>query len=281
MPLIDDEGNLFGVVNVIDALAVCLVVAVLIAGVAFVGVLGGESAEPEIDSADSNNTVSDGNQSQPATRYATVDLGLQPDYVAEAIEEGDEAAVAVGGHNLTITDVYTSPTNSGNNGHVVVRTRIHGEYPPANASATAFRFDNTSVRIGSGVTIDTADYRRQGTVLRLETEGESLRTERTTVFLESDVPETTADAIESGDEYRFAGRTVATVTDVTTEELENSSEMGVDLEVDLVTFNRAGTRTFGSRPLDINSQLVIRTENYDITGEIVRRGESEPIDETE
>ncbi|MDF9745876.1 DUF4330 domain-containing protein [Natrinema salsiterrestre] len=281
MPLIDDEGNLFGVVNVIDALAVCLVVAVLIAGVAVVGVLGGESAEPEMDSGDSNNTVSDGNQSEPATRYATVDLGLQPDYVIEAIEEGDEAAVAVEGHNLTITDVYTSPTNSGNNGHVVVRTRIDGEYPPAGDSTTAFRFDNTSVRIGSEMTIDTADYQRTGTVQRFETEGESLETERTPVSLESNVSETTADAIESGDEYRFAGRTVATVTEVTTSDLENSSKVAVELEADLVTFNRAGTRTFGRNSLETGSQLVFRTDTYDFHGEIVRRGESEPIDETE
>lgn len=285
MPLIDDEGNLFGVVNVIDALAVCLVVAVLVAGVAVVGVLGGGNgaAAPASDADGSNTTASNGTdtEGQLATRYATIDLGTQPDYVAEAVTESDQAAVATDDHNLTITDVYVSPTNGGDGGHVVVRAEIDGEYPSANADATAFQFDNHSVRIGSNVAIDTADYELQGTVQRLEEAGTTLRTARTTVRLESNVSATTADAIESGDEYRFAGRTVVTVTNVTTTELNNSSAIGVELEADLVTFNRAGTQTFGGRSLDIGSQLTLRTESYDLSGDLLRRGPSEPIDETD
>ncbi|SEV81837.1 DUF4330 domain-containing protein [Natrinema salifodinae] len=275
MPLIDDEGNLFGVVNVIDALAVCLVLAVLVAGIAVVGVLGdgtgtsGPEAETEDDDA-----------SQQATRYATIDLGTQPDYVADAIEEGDQAAVATDGHNLTITDVHVSPTNGGD-GHVVVRAEIDGEYPPATADETAFRFNNGSVRIDSAVTIDTTDYERQGTVQRLEDEGPTLRTERTTVQLEANVSATTADAIEAGDEFRFAGRTVATVTDVATTELENTSRETAELEVDLVTVTRAGTQTFGDRSVETGSHIPIRTDRYDLTGEVVRRGPSVPIDESE
>jgi len=247
MPLIDDEGNLFGIINVIDALAVCLVLAVLVAGVAVVGVLdgGNGAAEPETAGNESNKTPSNetptnqsdnetGTDSQPATQYVTVDLGTQPDYVAEAVEEGDQAAVDTEGHNLTITDVYVSPTNGGD-GHVIVRAKIDGEYPPAEASQTAFQFDTNSVRLGSQLTIDTADYVLKGTVQQLEDDGTTLQTEQTAVHLESDVSKTTADAIETGDEYRFAGQTVATVADVETTDLENSSNVAVELEVDSTT----------------------------------------------
>ena len=46
MELIDEEGNLFGIVNVIDALVVLVLVAVLVAGVALV-TGGSDPAEPD------------------------------------------------------------------------------------------------------------------------------------------------------------------------------------------------------------------------------------------
>ena len=43
MPIIDEEGRLFGTINVVDALAVLLVIAVALAGIALVaGDIGGE-----------------------------------------------------------------------------------------------------------------------------------------------------------------------------------------------------------------------------------------------
>ncbi|SEP69392.1 DUF4330 domain-containing protein [Natrinema salaciae] len=278
MPLIDDEGNLFGVVNVIDALAVCLVVAVLIAGVAVVGVLGDGNGAAAPEGSSTNET---GDDSQPATRYATIDLGTQPDYLAAAIADGDRAVVDADGHNLTVTDVYTTPTSGGDEGHVVVRARIDGEYPPEGGNETAFQLGDRSVRIGGDVTIDTADYELRGTVHQLEDDGTTLPTARTTVHLESNVSATTADAIETGDEYRFAGRTVATVTDVATTDLENSSKTAVELEADLVTIDRAGTKTFGGRALSTGSRITLRTERYDVGGELIRRGPSEPTDGTD
>ncbi|SET50747.1 DUF4330 domain-containing protein [Natrinema hispanicum] len=284
MPLIDDEGNLFGVVNVIDALAVCLVIAVLVAGVAVVGVLGdgNGAAEPETAGNESNATPTNQsvNASQLATQYATINLGTQPDYVAEAVDKGDQAAVATDEHNLTITDVYVSPTNGGD-GHVIVRAKLEGAYPPADEPETAFQFDNRSIRLGSQITIDTADYVLKGTVQQLQDDGTTLNTERTSVQLESNVSATTANAIEIGDEYQFDGQTIATVTDVETTELENTSKVAVDLEADLVTFDRAGTKTFGGRSLSIGTQINLRTESYDFSGELTHRGPSELIDETD
>jgi hypothetical protein len=68
MRVIDDEGRLFGAVNVIDALVVLVVLAVAVAGVALV--TGG------------------GNSGETPTRTVVVDVGQQPGYVADAIEPG-------------------------------------------------------------------------------------------------------------------------------------------------------------------------------------------------
>jgi hypothetical protein len=68
MPIIDEEGRLFGAVNIIDALVVLFVLAVVVAGVALV--TGGGS--------------SDGTP----TRTVVVDVGQQPGYVVDAIQEG-------------------------------------------------------------------------------------------------------------------------------------------------------------------------------------------------
>jgi hypothetical protein len=69
--LIDDEGNLLGVVNVVDALVVLFVLAILLAGAVLVLTSGEDTG------------------SDRATTYATLDLGTQPDYIVSAINEGD------------------------------------------------------------------------------------------------------------------------------------------------------------------------------------------------
>ena len=60
--IIDDEGKLFGLINVVDALVVLVVLAIVVAGIALIAVPGSED-----------------------TRYATVDMGTQPDHVAGQI----------------------------------------------------------------------------------------------------------------------------------------------------------------------------------------------------
>lgn len=68
MPIIDDEGRLFGTVNIIDALVVLFVLAVAVAGIALL--TGGGSSD------------------ETPTRTVVVDVGQQPDYVIDAVTEG-------------------------------------------------------------------------------------------------------------------------------------------------------------------------------------------------
>ena len=63
MPLIDEKGNLFGIVNIVDVLVVLLVLAVLIAGIAVVTDTGDSS-----DVDDSNG---------PTTQTIAVDIANQ------------------------------------------------------------------------------------------------------------------------------------------------------------------------------------------------------------
>ncbi|MEF8886408.1 MAG: DUF4330 family protein [Haloarculaceae archaeon] len=83
MPIIDDEGRLFGTVNVIDALVVLFVLAVVVAGVALLTGGGGSDETP--------------------TRTVVVDVGQQPGYVVDAIEEGPvETSAVVAIENKTV-----------------------------------------------------------------------------------------------------------------------------------------------------------------------------------
>ncbi|WP_436935217.1 DUF4330 domain-containing protein [Halovenus marina] len=79
MPVIDDKGRLFGKINIIDALAILFVLAVIVAGVALV-------------------TGGDNSTSKTSTQTVVFDIGQQPQYIIDAIEEGSvekEAIVAV------------------------------------------------------------------------------------------------------------------------------------------------------------------------------------------
>jgi len=92
MDLIDDKGRLFGTVNIIDALAVLLVLAVVAAGAAFV--LG----------ADDQPTTTD---RQTTTAVTFEVAGIQP-YVADAVPEGpidSESIAAVENKSVRSTEV--------------------------------------------------------------------------------------------------------------------------------------------------------------------------------
>lgn len=105
MELIDNGGNLFEAVNVIHALVVLLVLASSVAGVSFIG-----SDIPEL---------------QPETHrtYATLDVGTQPAYIMEAINQGDTYESA-NTPTLTVTDVHL--TLRGDEVGMKLRVQLNG-----------------------------------------------------------------------------------------------------------------------------------------------------------
>jgi hypothetical protein len=70
MAVIDEEGRIFGTVNVVDALVVLFALAVVVAGVALVTGGGGDT------------------ETETPTRTVVFETGTQPDYVVNSVTEG-------------------------------------------------------------------------------------------------------------------------------------------------------------------------------------------------
>ena len=248
--LLDDEGRIFGLVNVIDVLVVLLVIAVVAAGAALL--LGGSSGEPD-------------------SRYATVDLGSQPGFVAEQIEAGDAFEPEGTGDSLTITDVYRYDGVEGTN--VVVRGRLNGTTmePDDPADDPVFQFRGQPVRIGQGMTIRTQDYEVSGELTQLQRSGETLPTENASFLVRTTVSESTADEVAAGDEYRVAGETVAEITGVQ-QFPADARNRSLLLSVSARALDRGGSLHVGSTPLRVGNGISFSGTGYQLSGEILRRG---------
>ncbi|PCR90461.1 DUF4330 family protein [Natrinema ejinorense] len=255
MPLIDDEGNLFGIVNVIDALAVLLLLAVLVAGVAFVGVLG-----------------SDG---ESETRYATIDLGGQPDYVADRVAEGDTVRADGSSHNLTVTDVYVTPSmtsDGGNQSQVLVRAEINGQAADLeDREEPVFEYAGKRLRVGSELAIQTDEYTATGRLTNLEPDGSTLSLDETPVLLESTISDRTADEIAEGDSVTLGPYTTATITNVKLYPVGGDQYRAL-VGTELNTHQQGSMPTYGGQPVTVGSQISLSPGGYDLSGKVVRRG---------
>jgi len=271
MELIDDEGNLFGRINVIDALAILLVIAVAVAGIAVLAP-GSNDTTDEMDTAEPE-PVSE-------TRYATVDLGTHPNRIANQITTGD--TVERNGHNLTVTDVYVAPTNP-TTAAVVVRAELDGELVETESNTTRFVFAANQSRVGDSITIETDDYTVRGPIQRLDDDGRSLNTEYQTVGVEfTNINQDIARAITEGTTQTRRGEPVITVESVTTQpaEIVSQNEDGefrvqqhptnrdVSLTVELRTLEtESGPRFYGG-PLRLGNSIRLDLGTTTVTGTI-------------
>ncbi|MBX0297884.1 DUF4330 domain-containing protein [Haloarcula nitratireducens] len=246
MPFLDDDGNLFGLVNVVDALVVLLVLAVAIAGAALVF-----QPEPEPDSPDY------------ATTNATLDLGTQPASIVAAINEGDTYN-ASSTSQLTITDVYLTP--QGAETHVVLRVQLRGT--PTGDSLT---YADAPPRIGRLLDITTNRYQVNGNIRSVGGDN-ALDTETTTVVLRDMMATADAEAVAPGDEIRITGRTVATIENVTTYATNDPAQRRVFVEADLQTYQQLGDRRFGGTQVRRGQSITLPAEQYVIDGKIEQIG---------
>jgi hypothetical protein len=214
MELIDEQGDLLGVVNVVDALAVIALIAVVGAGVVLVsgGGLPGDSGSQPARTA-TPNVTSTATPAADATRYVTIELGTQPTYVVEQMSPGDVVA-EVGNDAMTLTDVYASPVGD-RKAAVTVRVRVDGHYPTDGPRQDAtIRFANRTVRPGSDIAIGTSAYEVSGTVVRVDRDGDAVPTETVTatVTLDAVSPERAA-ALEVGMREQSVAGTYARLVD--------------------------------------------------------------------
>ena len=259
MELIDNEGKLLGIVNVIDALAILLIITVLIAG----GILFGFISGPTVEE----------------TRYVTIDLGDQPEYIATQIETGDVMAPEGTDGNLTVTDVYLTPTIN-ETVSVLIRAEIEGELVDSEQRVgTVFEYDETVVRPGAALTVNALDYELTGTVVSVAPEGTQLDTSETTVTLRTEIPAMTARQLRAGDVYTIAGGSVASIETVTIYPTTETDTRLAILEVRLQTIEHDGTAKFGTESMRIGRSIPFETNSYDFTGTIITRGSLSEVSE--
>ena len=247
MELIDDEGNLLAVVNVVDALVVLFIVAVLAAGAAFVFF---DDPEPEPDP-------------ETATTFVTLDLGEQPQNVAAAINEGDIYDPG-GPSQLRITDVHLTPQNG--NARVIIRAEVTGE-----ATNQGLSYQNAPPRLGRALSISTNLYEVSGRIRSVGNDDE-LTIEPTTVVLRDQLAASDAEELTPGDEIRVAGRTVATVDDVAVYPTNSLTRRDVYVEATLNATAERGDRRFGGSPLRRGGSVVLPGDEYALNGRIERVG---------
>ncbi|WP_018256172.1 DUF4330 domain-containing protein [Halomicrobium katesii] len=250
MQVLDDEGNLFGFVNVIDALVVLLVLAVAVAGAALVLGDDGDQLEPEPDLVTTN---------------VTLDLGTQPDYIAAEMNEGDTYSPG-GDSELTITDIYLSPQDG--KAHVTARVELRSQ---PNDNENSVTYADAPLRFGRALDIATSRYKTSGEI-RAIGDGNSLDRETTTVVLQDTVPTADARQMTAGDEVQLAGRTIATVTDVAAYPTNKSAQRTVSVEAELETYAQRGERRFGNTQLRRGQTVTLPASEYTIDGRLERVG---------
>jgi len=251
--LIDNQGRLFGLVNLVDALVVLVALAVVVAGVAFV-----------LSSGSSDAT------SDTTTRYATLDLGTQPTYVATLIAEGDAVDPdPADAENLTVTDVYATDADDGR--HLYVRARIN-----ATAADDAATYGGDPLRVGRDLDLTTPDYATDGTITAVDAATPDLPTADTDVLLRTTVSTDTVGAVRSTDEYRIDGRTVATVRSVEAYRTDDPGRITAYVGVTYRTYRGSDEPRFAGRPVREGVTLPVETDGYAFEGEVVRVGATEP-----
>lgn len=261
---IDEKGRVFGLVNIVDILVILLVLAVVVGGVAVVLSTDSDPVPPEDDQPPVNNDTTETNVTN-ATRYVTLDFGTVPAYLSEHIDEGQQWPQVNNGDHFTITDVYLSGQFRDRT-TVIVRARVNGTY---NQTSETFRYRTSPLRLGDSVQLTTDVIQAGARVTDLDDEGESLsRTNVTVTVVTTEMPQF-AEAIAVGDEYRVGGKTIAEITAVEREELNETVRERVYLDIRVLAIERGSTREFAGRALRLGKSIPFFTDRYEFGGEIV------------
>lgn len=243
MEILDEQGRLFGRVNVVDALVVVFAVAVVVAGAALVLADDPEPEEPDPDESTMHVT------------FATSSFG------AAELEPGP---VWVDGGEANVTDVHATAGP-----RFFVRVALDGTELDGR-----FEFDGKPVRLGDRYTVYTNTTRADAALEQRDVSA-SFETSTTTATIEMIVRPGIADAVEVGDEHRVADSRIARVTDVESRpaddpDVDDGRTLTVTLELETRTVD--GVLHYGGRPLQLGRLVEFETDEYRIEGEVVRRG---------
>jgi hypothetical protein len=254
MNVIDDEGRLFGTVNVVDALVVLLVVAVVVAGAALV--FGGEAEpDPEVE-----------------TTYATLDMGVHQPYIVEEISAGDTYSPDESS-TMRVTDVHLTP--QGGDTRVYLRVALEGQLNDQGSLVYA----NAPPRLGRTLGLTTDRYEVEGQI-RDVGDSDALEREQRGVVLSTQVDAATAQAIAAGDEVRLGGRTVARIENVTAYTTGNPNRRQLFVAATLEAHRQGDGLRFGGQPVRRGQTVGLETEAYSLNGRIEQVGGDLDLGET-
>lgn len=243
MELLDEQGRLFGRVNVVDALVVVFAIAVIAAGAALVLA---DEPRPEEPTPDDETTM-----------HVTL---VTTKYGAEELEPGPAGLDTT---LVNITDVYHTTRS-----RAYFRVALEGI-----READRFRFAGNTIRVGDGYTLFDNTTSVGVTVLQHDV-AESFETETTTVTVETIVRPQIAEAVAAGDEHRVGDTTIATVTDAESTpaddpEVDDGRTLTVTLELETRTVD--GVPYYGGRPVRLGRLVAFESDTYRIEAEVVGR----------
>jgi hypothetical protein len=244
MDVLDEQGRLFGRVNVVDALVVVFAVAVVIAGMSLV--------------------YGDGLGDQP-TETMQVTL-ISENTSATALDRGEidlESGTLAGtrrGTTAIVTDVHRTAGPL-----TYLRVALDGT-----RTEDGFRFNGEPARLGDTVVV--ASNRTRATTRIVERDVDpTFSTTSTTVRIEATVRRPVAEAVAASDEVSVGPTTVATVTDANaTARNETHSDLRVSLTLETRLVD--GTAHYAGRPVRLGRTIWIKTDDYKFAGEVVDRG---------
>lgn len=241
MDIVDEQGRLFGRINIVDAIVVLLVAAVTVAAIAVVFSLNTEEE----------------------TRYVTVELSDQPIEVDHLVTTGKVTLNGVPGR---ITDVYQG--GWGANRGTVIRIRLKGTVAEQETGGV-FTVAGEEFRTGDTTHLETSRYAARGTVLSVDASDPELPVSTITTIIRGTVPESVADDIERGDTSTVAGQKVGFVESVTMTDASRANNSKVELTLKLETLDRPGGLYFGGQVVRRGAGITFATSEYEISGTVV------------
>lgn len=250
MDIIDEEGRLFGVVNVIDALVVVFVLAVVISGVAlFLG--GGEPSSP--------SSGEDQEDPEPL-RYGTVTYDVPLHSPAATLEPGDE--LDSGGSTFNVTDVLRSTTPEGD-ASITVHVVYRGE----------FVVDGNRVFVGDSVSFTTDDSRVSAAVDAVGLEHGLLESSEQQLVVRANDSNAGARVVRQGDQLVVGDHQIGSIAAV-----ESGPDGRTLVGVNVTTRETPAGQVFGGRLVRVGHRIGIVTDEAVVRGQIVAVGTNDPAD---
>lgn len=249
MAVIDEEGRVLGVVNVVDALVVLVVLATLTTGVVLV-TGGSDQSDPP---------------TPERTAYATVAYEAPLESDAAHLAANDTLAPTPEGTNFTVVDVYRSFAPDGD-AHVMARLRYAGE--PTVRGAGLYG--------GDAVNLTTGSYRVPARVLAVNGSEATIRRATERVVLRAVVDPSVAGVVDPGDRAGLAGSDVAMVTAV--ERTRANGTVSLRVGAELTVWDREPVPVFDGHALRVGTPVTIVTDEVVLAGRVAAVGTDEPGD---